>query len=203
MIERFEIVFETKGPEQDERVIREYITPAVERLEDQGILEEFHFFRYGGQVKFRLYGRRDDIESSERSRWNELEGEFIDSWSMNSYSLEVEKYGEQGARLANSCFELASRTSLRFLDEFEKEKPDAVNTYPGENGLPSGSWLLIHPLFNQLSYGNEGEIDACFQALQNRIQSVAENESPESAERVIENIQSALDQLSGSLDRLD
>lgn len=47
MNERFAVHFETNGQESDGRVVREYIRPAIERLEERTLIDRFHFFRYG------------------------------------------------------------------------------------------------------------------------------------------------------------
>ncbi|KXA89406.1 hypothetical protein AKJ57_05335 [candidate division MSBL1 archaeon SCGC-AAA259A05] len=200
MPERFEIVFETNGPEGDGQIIKEYIKPAVERLEDRGVLEAFHFFRYGGTVKLRLYGKRGEIEQEESSRWNELQEEnVIQNWTSRDYSLETHKYGQRGAEMADSLFELASRASLLFLEEFGETKPDPVDTFSEERELPTGAWLFIHALFNQQSYGNRGEIRACLQAIHNRIVSTANNVGRDEANNIIRSIVQSMEELSDRL----
>ncbi|KXA93934.1 hypothetical protein AKJ65_05785 [candidate division MSBL1 archaeon SCGC-AAA259E19] len=200
MTERFEVVFKTDGPEKDEKVIRDYIKPVVERLENQGLLEGFHFFRYGGEVKFRLYGERGEIEERERSRWKSLKKKgTIKDWELRDYSLETNKYGEKGAEIADTLFEVASKTSLTSLEKFRDKKPKPVDTFSEERGLPAGTWLLIHSFFNQQSYNAGEEINACIQAIQNRLGVIRKQQGVQRAIRVAENIRSHLKKISESM----
>lgn len=63
------------------------------------------------------YGvRRKKFCSRERT------SQIIKAYDVQDYSLETEKYGENGARVADVFFELAGRASLKYLKKFEQEE---------------------------------------------------------------------------------
>jgi hypothetical protein len=204
MSERFEILFLTKGYEEDENLIRTYIKPTVNDLQNKGVLQSFHFFRYGGRVRLRLRGDKREILKEERGKLEHLKKEgLIMSYEPIPYRLEVVKFGKRGAEIADKLFELASIASLNFMNTFKPmEKPDPVNTFPEETRegrLPVGTWIFIHSLFNQLSYGDVGEINACFKALTNRIFSIpniiGKKQAQEITEAIIRELKKMLEAL--------
>lgn len=182
MTERFAVHFETAGRESDGRVVTEYIRPAIRRLEEQALIDQFHYFRYGhtddqpSEVRFRLQGRRERIHESEREYWDQLqEDDIIRDWKITEWPSESH-FGEAGEELANRLFETASRMSFHYFGEFDESEVEPVNTFPedGHGGPGVGTWVLLHALFNHQARTIDEEIAACRANIQNRLHLVGQ-----------------------------
>lgn len=209
MAERTVVIFETDSVEAEERVLREYVLPAIERLESADICESVFFNRYGhdpsvggGEVDFYAFGDAEAIRDSERDRWDELvedgpaEEWWIDDTPVDSESFDPEK------RLQIRLRATASRMAAAFFAEFEEDRPDALDTFDTGGEFGVGMTTLLHHLLNQLGYqadDGEEEIDICFENVRNRLYATAASTSVERATDKCETLTSELDGLPDEL----
>lgn len=83
------VSFVTEGHDADERLIREYVVPSLERLEALDGCEGVRFARFGidprwekSEVILAIHGDFETVIETERDRWDELKSDgLIESWS--------------------------------------------------------------------------------------------------------------------------
>lgn len=206
MSERFAVHFETTGREADGRVVREYIRPAIERLEERTLIDRFHFFRYGhtddqpSEVRLRLRGDRDEVWKTERENWDQLQDAgVIREWRVTDWPSEGLFDGAE-EELANRLFETASLMTFQYFEEFDESEVDPVNTVPqkGNGGPGVGMWVLLHALFNHQAYAIDEEIAACRANIQNRLYLIGRTEGVDEMEARVEAL---TDDIEGFADR--
>lgn len=209
MAERTVVIFETDGVEAEERVIREYVLPAMDRLENTSACETAFFNRYGhdpsvdgGEVDFYAFGDPEAIRTRERDRWEELvEDGPAERWWIDDAPVDSESFGPE-KRLQIRLRATASRMAAEFFEEFEDERPDALDSFESESGFEVGPQTLLHHLLNQLGYqANDGEeeIDLCFGNVENRLYAMAVSTSVDRATRKCEDLAGKLDALPDEL----
>ena len=191
MAERTIVVFETDSVEAEERVLREYVLPAMERLEDAETCEFVFFNRYGhdpsvdgGEVDFYVFGDPEALRESERDRWDELVADGpAEEWWTDDAPVDSESFDPE-KRLRIRLRAAASRMAAEFFAEFEDDRPDALDTFDSEGEFGVGATTLLHHLLNQLGYqadDGEEEIDLCFENVRNRLYALAVSTSVERA----------------------
>lgn len=203
MTERFQVHFETTGRQADGRVVREYIRPAIQRFDDQDLITQFHFFRYGhtddqkSEVRFRLNGHREQIIDIERETWDRLKSDdVIRDWRVTDWPPES-LFGEEEEKLANRLFETASRMSFHYYEEFDETEVGPVDTLPddGVEGFGVGMWVLLHALFNHQAYDVDEEMDACLENINNVLHRYGKingiHQMEERAETLIDDIEAS------------
>lgn len=209
MAERTVIIFETNSVEAEERVLREYVLPAMERLEDDETCEFVFFNRYGhdpsvdgGEVDFYVFGDPEAIRDSERDHWDELvEDGSAEEWWTDDRAVDSNSFSPE-KRLQIRLRATASRMAAEFFEEFEDERPDALNSFDTEGEFGVGATTLLHHLLNQLGYqadDGEEEIDLCFENVRNRLYALATSTSVERATSKCEALTGELDGLPDDL----
>lgn len=196
MTNRVVAILHTDEREKEERVIREYVIPAMERLEGDNRCKFTIFNRYGhhpnvegGEVLFYIYGDSEELHKQEQAYWAELKEQgLIEEWWTDDEDVTFESFGDS-KKLRLRLRALASRMSVLFHDEFEDFKPDAINTFPDENPeLPAGWWGLCHHLINQQGYTNDDEIEIYKRGVRGRLFFEGMAESVEKSERKVEDV---------------
>lgn len=209
MAERTVVVFETDSVEAEESVLREYVLPAMERLEDAEDCELAFFNRYGhdpsvdgGEVDFYVFGDPEAIRNRERDRWDELvEDGPAEEWWTDDAPVDSESFDPE-KRLQIRLRATASRMAAEFFAEFEDDRPDALDTFDAEGEFGVGATTLLHHLLNQLGYqaeAGEEEIDLCFENVRNRLYALAASTSVERATSKCEALAGELDELPDDL----
>lgn len=209
MAERTVVVFETESVEAEERVLREYVLPAMERLGDAETCEFVFFNRYGhdpsvdgGEVDFYVFGDRELLRDSERDYWDELvEDGPAEEWWTDNASVDTESFGPE-KRLQIRLRAAASRMAAEFFEEFEDDRPDALGAFDAEGEFGVGASTLLHHLLNQLGYqadDGEEEIDLCFENVRSRLYAMAASTSVERATGKCEALTGELDGLPDDL----
>lgn len=90
MVSAERVSFVTDGHEADERLIREYVLPAMDRLADHDGCTGVRFARFGmdprydrSEVRLGIYGDHEAVVAAERDRWDELVAAGLaESWSL-------------------------------------------------------------------------------------------------------------------------
>lgn len=211
MVGQLKVTFEVADVDAEERVIREYVAPAFERLCERGDAHWPAFNRYGndpvvdaGRVVFLVFGDVDAIVDDERSHWEELvaDGLVID-WQIDEPGVDTADLDER-EELRYRLRSVASRMSLEFFDAFD-ELPDALDEFDNEEYQIGGGFCLHH-IINQLGYqANDGEeeIDILFRCLTGRLHALAVSPGTgvEAAEEKISELTAELGSLSAELYR--
>lgn len=199
MSDRKVVVFETSDVVAEEALIREYVVPAFQRLEDRDDVRWLAFGRYGhdpsvndGEVTFYVYGDPEAVADDERSRWDELVADgFADEWWTDDTEIRIDELDES-ERLHTRLWATASRMAVTFFEEFD-EVPAPIAEFDADEEFGVGWWIGLHHLVNDLGYqaddGGE-EIDLLFETLRSRLFALALALDPDwSAEKAAELIE--------------
>jgi len=156
------------GIAADERLIREYVLPAMERLPEREGCTDVGFLRYGhapeterGEVRLHLAGDVDALVDTESDRWDELVAEGLATdWEVTPED-DSETFGPTGAETVAELQFLSSRMAKQVFEAFDEgERLAPVDEHPGEGPVPAGWWTLLHFLADQQAYSADEEIDA-------------------------------------------
>lgn len=205
MAERTVVIFDTESVEAEERAVREYVVPAMERLGDAEACESVFFNRYGhdpsvdgGEVDLYVFGDPEEIRSRERDRWDELVADGpAEAWWTDDRPVDPDSFDPE-KRLRNRLRATAGRMAAEFFAEFEDDRPDALDTFDSEGEFGVGAQTLLHHLLNQLGYqADDGaeEIDLCFENVESRLYAMAASTSVERAARKCEELSAELEAL--------
>lgn len=206
MTNRVVAILHTAEREKEEQVIREYVIPAMERLEGDDRCKFTIFNRYGhhpnvdgGEVLFYLYGDSEELREQEQTYWEELkEHGPIEEWWTDDENVTFELFDES-KKLRLRLRALASRMSVLFYEEFDnfgEFKPNAINTFPDDDpGLPAGWWGLCHHLINQQGYINDDEIEIYKRGLRGRLFFCGIAESVEKSKQKVDDVIDFIEQV--------
>ncbi len=211
MTEQLKIIFEVASAAGEERLIREYISPAFSRLEQRDDAHWPMFNRYAqdpsvetGEVVLIVFGAVESIVGDERPRWIDLvdDGVLLD-WQLETTGVETDTLDEQ-ERFRYRLRTAASRMSLEFFGTFDP-LPESVHELDTE-GRSIGWELCLHHIINQLGYQancGEEEINLLFRGLVSRLyaMAIAPEYGPEFAENKIEELTTELESLPPELQR--
>ncbi|ELZ84172.1 hypothetical protein C455_00667 [Haloferax larsenii JCM 13917] len=201
------VVFTVADVATEERLIREYVASAFERLEARDDAQWPVFNRYGqdpsvshGEVVFYLVGDTEALIRDERSRWDDLvDNGLVDEWELVDPNVDVTELDDR-QRLQFRLRYAASRMSLACLDTFDP-LPDALDEFEDED-YAVGWGSCLHHLINQLGYqgnGGEEEIDLLFQSLVGRLYATNVSAGPETTLDKIGSLKAELDELAEQL----
>ncbi|MFB6193449.1 MAG: hypothetical protein ABEI75_00155 [Halobaculum sp.] len=157
----------------EERLVRTYVVPALDRLKGVEGCTGVRFSRFGrdpryerGEVKLALYGDVAAVIEAERDRWDALVAEGrIESWSRDGEPF-AEVSPETRAFLVDA-YRAASRMAAVAYETFD-ERPAMVEAVT-ERGYPYGVWTLFHVLANGMGYSTDEEVDGYTRLLRDRL----------------------------------
>jgi len=202
------VEFDTAGAAADERLVREYLLDARDRLLATDACERCGFLRYGhdpsrpgGQVRLHLRGETELLVAAERDRWDELvEDGLARSWAVAGPDDDTETFGPRGDALVEELQFLATAMARQLYDEYDKLTALApVDSYPEDGPVPAGWWTLLHFLSNHRALSASEEIDVSLQMMRNRLLSLGARD-PTQADRKLEQLQDDLDELRAEID---
>jgi hypothetical protein len=208
MVSAERISFVTAGHEADERLIREYVVPAMDRLEAIDGCRGVRFSRFGRDPRYEqsevilgLYGEIEAVIAAERERWDELVADGLaESWSRSGAPF-ADRPADVRDFLARA-YVLGSRMAATYYETFDA-RPDLVEEVTDDAGRRYGLWSAIHVLTNNVGYGAETEIDAYELLLRDRLVALTELRDHDAARDRIDELRAALDDLEDTVDRLD
>lgn len=201
MADRTTIVFETDGVEGDERLVREYVLPAMERLPESDTCEDVGFLRYGdapdsevGEVRLYLRGDVEAIVSDESPRWDALvEDDLAGEWVDDGPEDDTETFGDRGGEAVADLQFLASRMSKVVFESSVADDLEPVDSYPGEGPVPVGWWTLLHFLADQRALSADEEIAAYVEGIRNRLWTIGLSDGEGRANERIDELVAELD----------
>lgn len=210
MSDRKVVIFETAGIDAEERLVREYIVPAFQRLGGRDDVRWLMFNRYGadpsvtgGEVTFYLFGDVEAVADDERNRWDALVANgFAEEWWTDDTDVRIEEFEEE-ERLRHRMRATASRMSVEFFEEFD-ELPDAIDEFDDGENFGIGWWICLHHVVNQLGYqANDGEeeMDMLFEDIRNRFYLLATGVGVERAQSKVDEFVAELGSLKPDLQR--
>jgi hypothetical protein len=200
--ERTTVSFETDGEAADERFVRRYVLPAMDRLRDADWCLDVGFLRYGhapdvdgGEVRVHFRGDVDTIRRHESDRWDEsVENGLVREWTVVGPEDDSDKFGPRGAALTARLQFLTSRMSKHVFEEFDVDEELApVDTYPEEGPLPVGWWSVLHFLADQRALSADEEIDAYLEGTRNRLWTLGLREGYDRADERIDDLIESLE----------
>lgn len=201
MTDRTTVAFETAGAAGDERFVREYVLPAMERLPEREWCRDVGFLRYGhaphrdgGEVRVHLRGDVQTIVDRESDRWEAAVADGLArDWEVVGPEDDSDKFGPKGEELTARLQFLASRMSKHVFEELGDEALAPVDTYPDEGPVPVGWWSLLHFLADQRALSPDEEIDAYVEGVRNRLWALGQWHGADRADERIDDLHDALE----------
>jgi hypothetical protein len=199
----------TSGHDADERLIREYVVPSLDRLNSIDGCDGVRFSRFGmdprweqSEIKLGIYGDYEAVIESERDRWDELESDgAIESWSRDG--VPFTDHPDEVQEFLGRLYVLASRMSVQHFQEFG-ERPGLVDAFPDEDlRRPVGWWIVFHLLANQAGYNAEEEIEAYTLAIRDRLSALTETHGYEDARIIVDDLRDELTDIEERIDELE
>lgn len=208
MVEFERISLVTSGHEADERLIREYVVPGLDRMQAVDGCEGVRFTRFGrvpdatrSEVKLGIHGDYETVIEQERERWDRLEADgLIESWSRAG-----EPFPEQPEAVQSfmaRTYVLASNMAAEYFDEFDVQ-PDLIEEVPSDDRRSWGLWTVFHVLANDMGYGAEEEVEAYTLLLRDRLVALTELRDHEYVRDEIADLRRELDDLEARVDDLE
>lgn len=204
-VERISLV--TDGHEADERLIREYVVPAVDRLNDINGCDGVRFTRFGmgpwekSEVKLGIYGDYEAVIEAERDRWDELvSNDLIESWSRDG--VPFAEFSEEVQEFLGRTYLLASQMAVQYYEEFD-EQPGLVDEFPDRTEQQIGLNLAIHVLINQLGYDTHEEIQAYMSNIRGRLRAMTQVHDYDTSREVVNDLRAQLDEVEETIDELE
>lgn len=202
------ISFVTAGHEADERLIREYIVPSMDRLEAIDGCRGVRFSRFGQDPRYEnsevilgIYGEYDTVIDTERHRWNGLvEAGVVESWSRKGPPFADQP--EEVQEFLAQAYILGSRMATEYFEVFD-ERPGLVEEVTDDEGRRYGLWSAFHVLANDIGYGPAEETDAYQLLLRDRLIALTELRDHDFVRDRIAELREELDDLEDTVDRLE
>ena len=202
------ISFRTSGHEADERLLREYLVPEMDRLESIEGCTGVRFARFGqvpqydaSEVRLGIYGDYEAVIDVERERWDELVEEgLIESWEQIGAPFADQSEAVQAT--LRDAYLLGSRMATEYVESFE-DRPGLVAETTDEAGRRYGLWTALHVFANNAGYSASAEVDAYELLLRDRLVALTELRGHEFVRERIEELRGELDELEATVDELD
>ncbi|ERH11688.1 MAG: hypothetical protein J07HB67_00696 [halophilic archaeon J07HB67] len=202
------VSFQTDGHEADERLVREYVLPAMDRLESVDGCRGVRFSRFGrdprydrSEIVLGIYGDYEAVIERERSRWDELVADGLaGSWSREGPPFPDQP--ESVRAVQRQAYLFGSHAARTVYDLFD-DPPALVDEVTDDAGRRYGMWTALHVLTNNLGYGPEGEVDAYELLLRDRLVALTEIRDHEFVRSRIDDLRSELDDLETTVDELE
>lgn len=199
----------TEGHEADERVIRQYVIPALDRLNEVDGCNGVRYSRFGvdprwekSEIKLGIYGDYEAVIEAEKERWDELVDDgLIESWSRDGAPFT--DMPDEVQEFLGQLYIVASRMSAEYYREFD-ERPDMLDELPdAELSRPVGWRMLLHVLVNQVGYTPDEEIDAYMGSIRGRLAALTEFEDYDYVRDTINDLRKELDDAEEKVNELE
>lgn len=188
------VTVETPSLGTEERFIREYVVPTVERFDDA---DEVRFWgRYsasntvdGGRVKIVFAGDPDRILPAERDRLDRLD--YVEDWHAEVEADDDTRMTGAEQDLQDRLGRVAAEMNVHYFGEFDERPP--VGRVTDDRFHTRGIWVLLHFLLNEQGYAPEEEVDALFMAIRDRLARIEDEEDLERVDALVTELQERLD----------
>jgi hypothetical protein len=202
------ISFRTSGHDADERLLREYVVPELNRLESIEGCTGVRFTRFGqdprydaSEVRLGIYGDYEAVIDAERDRWDD----FVDSGVIESWARIGAPFADQSEPVQETlrdAYLLGSRMAATCFESFE-DRPGLVAETTDEAGRRYGLWSALHVFTNNAGYSATEEVDAYELLLRDRLVALTELEGYEFVRERIDELRGELDELEATVDELE
>jgi len=161
-----------------------------------------------GMIIFLINGQPERVLETEREYWQEFVADrLLEDWETHSFRPRCQnarekmrqKYGRQGGDWAYELRQIAAKTTVNLLAEFDQPLP-AVGNPNDENPVPIGFWTMTHFLMKQQGYDWYQEIDACSTSIRSRFVSLASFTSDEKAREKLDEVIEELEEFRAEFD---
>lgn len=202
------VSFVTSGHEADERLIRGYVVPSVDRLEAIDGCRGVRFSRFGRDTRYEksevilaIYGEYEAVIETERERWDELVEEgLVESWSRSGTPFD--DHPEDVRRTLRDAYVLGSHMASEYYERFD-ERPGLVEEVTDDAGRRYGLWSAVHVLANNIGYGPAQEVDAYELLLKDRLIALTELRGHDFVRNRIDELRAELDGIEETVDELE
>lgn len=187
---------DTPDNETEERFVREYVVPTIERLGEK--YELIFYGRYststsveGGHVKISFKGDPDAILSEERDKLDSFD--YLDEWwAERETETEESRNSEEERDLIERCTRMAAKMNVHYFGEFDEQPP--IGDVTEDRFHTPGIWMLIHTLLNGQGYSPEEEADALFLALRDRLARIGIEHNEDHVDELVVKLHEQLDE---------
>ncbi|KTG11218.1 hypothetical protein AUR64_04630 [Haloprofundus marisrubri] len=210
------VVFSVPTADDEVRLLREYVFPAMDRLDDSAELSADHrirAFRYGadpdlpgGEIRMAIEGEFETVVDHERDRWNDLrESSFVDSWCVEAQetdakSIAADRFAGDRPDVAAHAPFLATSAAKEWYETFDGPVPAVADD---DAAVSAGWWMFVHLFANIQGADWDDEIDALLVGIENRLRSLEAYQGPDSARERLDDIRERVDSFETMLDASD
>ena len=208
MADTTRISFVTQDTAAEEELCREYVVPALDRLESIDGCTGVRFTRFGrdpryerGEVKLAVYGDSEAVIAAERDRWDALADEgLIESWSRDGEPF-AGANPETQAFLADA-YRAASRMAAVGYRTFD-QRPAMTGAVDVDGDRAFGMATAIHVLANAMGYSGEEELDGYEWLLRDRLVHGTQVYGYDAMRDRIEDLRTELDAIEERIDEIE
>lgn len=208
MVDVTRISFVTPDTDAEERLCREYVVPALDRLESIDGCEGVRFTRFGrdprydrGEVKLAVYGASEAVIAAERDRWDALvETGLAESWSRDGEPF-AGSTPETRAFLADA-YRAASRMAAVGYRTFE-ERPAMTGAVDAAGDRAFGMAAAFHVLANAMGYSSGEELDGYEWLLRDRLVTGTQVYGYDAMRDRIDDLRAELDAIERRIDEIE
>lgn len=207
MPETVRVRFRTERETGVERVLREYVLDATERLRELDACSHVSFAPAAHPetddrraVDLVVTGDTDAVAEQERDHWEALGDEdYVEGWE-REVLMDAEEMDEAadspkrdvGATLTG----LSTRVAGLAYDAFDDldTRPGAVETFPDDDSPGSvGWWSFLHVLTVQMNYTLDEELDAYAHGIEHTLRNIGEYEGEDAVDERVDDLVDSLE----------
>ncbi|WP_224449627.1 hypothetical protein [Haloprofundus salilacus] len=207
------VVFSLPTADDEVRLLREYVFPAMDCLDDLDADHRIRAFRYGadpelpgGEVRMAVEGEYEAVVARERDRWDDLrDSPLVDSWCVEAQQSDAESIaserfaGDRTDVAAHAPF-LATSAAKEWYETFDGPVPAVVDD---EAAVSAGWWMFVHLFANLQGADWDDEIDTLLVGIENRLRSLELYHGSDTARERLREIQTRIDEFETVLNDSD
>ncbi|WP_117590962.1 hypothetical protein [Haloprofundus halophilus] len=207
------VVFSLPTVDDEVRLLRKHVFPAMDRLADSDELDAEHRIRAlrygadpelpGGEVRMAIEGEFEAVVDHERDRWNDLrDSSFVDSWCVEASETDAEtiaadRFAGDSTDIAAHAPFLATSAAKEWYETFDGPVPAVA---ADDAAVPSGWWMFVHLFANLQGADWDDEIDALLVAIENRLRSLESYRGTAKSRERLSEIRARVDEFETMLD---
>lgn len=211
------VVFSLPTADDEVRLLREYVFPAMDRLDDAAGFDadyRIRALRYsadpklpGGEIRMAIEGEFEAVVDHERERWNDLrDSSFVDSWCVeatetDAKSIAADRFAGDRPDVAAHAPFLATSAAKEWYETFDGPVPAVADD--DDASVSSGWWMFVHLFANIQGADWDDEIDALLVGIENRLRSLEAYHGTHSAHERLSHIRERVESFETTLDTSD
>lgn len=207
MPETVRVRFRTERETGVERVLREYVLDATERLRELDACSRVSFAPAAHPetddrraVDLVVTGDTEAVAEQERDRWEALGDEdYVEGWDREVLmdAEEMDEAADSPKRdVGTTLTGLSTRVAGLAYDAFDDldTRPGAVETFPDDDSPGSvGWWSFLHVLTVQMNYTLDEELDAYAHGIEHTLRNIGEYEGEDAVDERVDGLVDSLE----------